>query len=199
MILMKGLTALTEQERKHYTKHLKKRLTDWRFKHSVNVSAEAVRLAQKYGGDVEKAEFAGLMHDVMKDAGKKEQLEIIQRYGVEMNEVEKSAPSLWHAIAGAIYLEKELDVTDPDILNAVRYHTTARAGMSLLEKIIYIADYTSAERDYHGVERMREACNISLELAMEEALVFSIEEQLKKHAPIEPHTCAAYNEIMLGK
>lgn len=190
---------MTEKERKHYTKHLKKRLTDWRFKHSVNVSAEAVRLAEKYGGDVEKAEFAGLMHDVMKDAGKKEQLEIMQRYGVEMNDVEKNAPSLWHAIAGAVYLEKELGITDTDILNAVRYHTTARAGMSLLEKIIYIADYTSAERDYDGVEHMREACNISLELAMEEALVFSIEEQLKKHAPVEPHTCAAYNEIMLSK
>lgn len=189
---------MTEKDRKHYTKHLKKRLTDWRFNHSVNVSAEAVRLAERYGGDVEKAEFAGLMHDVMKDAGKKEQLEIMQKYGVEMNEVEKSTPSLWHAIAGAVYLEKELGITDRDIINAVRYHTTARAGMSLLEKIVYIADYTSAERDYDGVEQMREACNISLELAMKEALTFSIELQIKKQAPIEPHTCDAYNEIMLN-
>ncbi len=190
---------MTEQERIFYTEHIRQRLTEWRFNHSVNVAAEAVRLAKKYGGDVEKAEFAGLMHDVMKDAGKKEQLEIIQEYGVEMNDVEKNEPKLWHAIAGATYLEMILGVKDEDILNAVRYHTTAREGMSLLEKIIYIADYTSAERDYNGVERMRKACNVSLEVAMEEALAFSIEEQLKKRAPVEPHTCAAYNEIMLGK
>lgn len=190
---------MTEKQREFYTQHIKERLSDYRFKHSVNVSKEAVRLAKKYGGNEDKAELAGLLHDVMKDAGKKEQLELIEKYGVKLNEVEKNAPKLWHAIAGSVYVHKVLKIRDKDIINAVRYHTTARAGMSLLEKIIYIADYTSEERDYRGVEKMRKACNVSLELAMEEALAFGIEARAEDHTAIHPDTFEAYNEIMLAK
>ena len=154
---------MTDRERDFYTQHIRERLGDYRFRHSVNVSKEAVRLAKKYGGDVEKAELAGLLHDVMKDAGKKEQLAIIEKYGVKLNEVEQQAPKLWHAIAGAVYVKQLLRIRDKDIVNAVRYHTTARAGMTLLEKIVYIADYTSEGRGYKGVEEMREASNMSIE------------------------------------
>lgn len=190
---------MTDQEREFYTQHIRERLSDYRFKHSVNVSREAVRLAVKYGGDVEKAELAGLLHDVMKDAGKKEQLELMEKYGVKLNEVEQNAPKLWHAIAGAVYVKRVLKIRDKDVINAVRYHTTARAEMSLLEKIIYIADYTSEERDYKGVEKMRKASNVSLEYAMEEALAFGIEARVEDHTAIHPDTFEAYNEIVLAK
>ena len=190
---------MNDKEREFYTQHIRERLSDYRFKHSVSVSKEAVRLAIKYGGDVEKAELAGLLHDVMKDAGKKEQLALIEKYGVRLNEVEQNAPKLWHAIAGAVYVRKVLKIRDKDIVNAVRYHTTARAGMSLLEKIVYIADYTSEERDYKGVEKMRKASNVSLEYAMEEALAFGIEARAEDHTAIHPDTFEAYNEIMLAK
>ena len=190
---------MNDKEREFYTQHIRERLSDYRFKHAVNVSKEAVRLAIKYGGDVEKAELAGLLHDVMKDAGKKEQLALIEKYGVRLNEVEQNAPKLWHAIAGAVYVRKVLKIRDKDIVNAVRYHTTARAGMSLLEKIVYIADYTSEERDYKGVEKMRKASNVSLEYAMEEALAFGIEARAEDHTAIHPDTFEAYNEIMLAK
>ncbi len=190
---------MTDREREFYTQHIRERLSDYRFKHSVNVSKEAVRLAIKYGGDVDKAELAGLLHDVMKDVGKKEQLAIMDKYGVALNEVELQAPKLWHAIAGAVYVNKVLEIRDEDIVNAVRYHTTARAGMTLLEKIIYIADYTSEERDYKGVEKMRKACNVSLEYAMEEALAFGIAVRAEEHTAIHPDTFEAYNEIMLSK
>lgn len=190
---------MTDQEREFYTQHIRERLSDYRFKHSVNVSREAVRLAVKYGGDVEKAELAGLLHDVMKDASKKEQLELMEKYGVKLNEVEQDAPKLWHAIAGAVYVKRVLKIRDKDVINAVRYHTTARAEMSLLEKIIYIADYTSEERDYKGVEKMRKASNVSLEYAMEEALAFGIEARVEDHTAIHPDTFEAYNEIVLAK
>ncbi len=190
---------MTDRERDFYTQHIRERLSEYRFRHSVNVSKEAVRLARKYGADEEKAELAGLLHDVMKDAGKKEQLDIIEQYGVKLNEVELQAPKIWHAIAGAVYVENVLGIRDKDIVNSVRYHTTARAGMTLLEKIIFIADYTSEERDYKGVEKMRKASNISLEYAMEEALAFEIEVRADEHTAIHPDTFAAYNEIMLAK
>ena len=83
---------MTEEQREYYTQHIRERLSDYRFRHSVNVSKEAVRLARKYGCDEGKAELAGLLHDVMKDAGKKEQLAIIEKYGVVLNEVELQAP-----------------------------------------------------------------------------------------------------------
>ena len=190
---------MTDKEREFYTQHIRERLSDYRFRHSVNVSKESVRLAERYGGDVEKAELAGLLHDVMKDAGKKEQLDIIEKDGVKLNEVEQQAPKLWHAIAGAVYVKKVLRIRDKDIVNAVRYHTTARAGMTLLEKIVFIADYTSEDRDYKGVEKMRKASNVSLEYAMEEALAFDIEERADEHTAIHPDTFEAYNEIMLGR
>ena len=190
---------MTEEQREYYTQHIRERLSDYRFRHSVNVSKEAVRLARKYGCDEGKAELAGLLHDVMKDAGKNEQLAIIEKYGVVLNEVELQAPKLWHAIAGAVYVKKVLKIRDKDIVKAVRYHTTARAGMTLLEKIIYIADYTSEERDYKGVEKMRKACNVSLENAMEEALAFGIEVRAEEHTAIHPDTFAAYNEVVLAK
>jgi putative HD superfamily hydrolase of NAD metabolism len=190
---------LTDKEREFYTRHIRELLSDYRFIHSVNVSKEAVRLAEKYGGDVARAELAGLLHDVMKDTGKKEQLALIEKYGVKLNEVERNAPKLWHAIAGAVYVRKILGINDDDIVNAIRYHTTARAGMSLLEKIIYIADYTSEERDYKGVEKMRKASNVSLENAMEEALAYGIEIRAEEHSAIHPDTFDAYNEIMLAK
>lgn len=190
---------MTDKEREFYTQHIRERLSDYRFRHSVNVSKESVRLAERYGGDVEKAELAGLLHDVMKDAGKKEQLDIIEKYGVKLNEVEQQAPKLWHAIAGAVYVKKVLRIRDKDVVNAVRYHTTARAEMTLLEKIVFIADYTSEDRDYKGVEKMRKASNVSLEYAMEEALAFDIEERADEHTAIHPDTFEAYNEIMLGR
>ncbi len=190
---------MTDKEREFYTQHIRERLSDYRFRHSVNVSKESVRLAERYGGDVEKAELAGLLHDVMKDAGKKEQLAIIEKYGVKLNEVEQQAPKLWHAIAGAVYVKKVLRIRDKDVVNAVRYHTTARAEMTLLEKIVFIADYTSEDRDYKGVEKMRKASNVSLEYAMEEALAFDIEERADEHTAIHPDTFEAYNEIMLGR
>lgn len=170
---------------------LKKRLSEYRFKHSLNVADEAVRLAKKYGADVERAELAGLLHDIMKDADKFEQLKMI---GDNISDLERCSPKLWHAMAGAECLRKELGIEDEDVLNAVKYHTTARKGMSLLEKVIYLADFTSAERDYKGVEIMRCAVENDVDTAMKEALIFSIECLLNDGAAIHPDTFFAYNE-----
>ena len=111
---------------------------DYRFDHSVNVAAEAVELAKLYGEDEEKAYTAGILHDITKEIPKDEQLKIIADGGILLDDVQKNAPKLWHSISGSVYIQTELGITDSDIINAVRYHTTGRANMSLLEKIIYI-------------------------------------------------------------
>lgn len=178
---------------------IRSRLSEKRFVHSLNVAVEAERLSLRYGADPEKAYRCGLLHDIMKDDPPEAQRAYIRRSGIVLTAEEESSHKLWHSIAGAAYMERELGITDPQMLRAVRYHTSARAGMELLEKIVYLADFTSADRDYNGVERMRQKVDRSLEEAMEEGLSFTVCELAGKGAVICRDTFEAYNEIMLGK
>lgn len=181
---------------KEYEKIIRPRLKDARFEHSKNVSKEAVRLAKKYGADVEKAAIAGILHDITKETSEKEQLEIMRQAGIELTPLELGSTKLWHAISGSGYIKVILEIDDEDILNAVRYHTTARGGMSVLEKVIFIADFTSAERDYDGVDKIRKAADKSLEAAMLEGLSFSIEDLAHRRLAIAKDTLDAYNEVV---
>lgn len=180
-----------------YKQVVKPRLTPYRWKHSVNVSKAAVHLAKKYGADPEKAEVAGILHDVMKDTPAQEQLQYMQRFGIMLSAVELSSSKLWHAMSGAAFIEHDLGVDDPEILRAVRYHTTARPDMGLLEKVIYIADFISEERDYDGVEHMRAAAEKSLEKAMMEGLSFTLQDLAGRRLPIHPDTFAAFNQLAM--
>ena len=142
---------------------LKSRMNEHRYAHSLNVAERAVFLAEKYGADKEKAEFAGLIHDICKGIPNEEQLAIIKNAGVELDEDTLKSPALWHSIAGAVYSEHELCVTDEDVLNAVRYHTSGRGNMSILEKVVYMADLTSSERNYPDAEYTRNLTDYSLD------------------------------------
>ena len=142
---------------------LKNRMNEHRYEHSLNVAKRAAVLAEKYGADAEKARFAGLIHDICKGIPQEEQLTIIEKEGITLDEDTKKSPALWHSIAGAIYCEHELCVTDKDVLNAVRYHTSGRGNMSILEKVVYMADLTSAERNYPDVEYTRNLTDKSLD------------------------------------
>lgn len=185
------------QRNEEFFEEIKKRLSEYRFYHSLNVAEEAKRLAEKYGADEKKAFTAGLIHDIMKDTDFDYQKEIIEKYSGKMTEVELANKKLWHAMSGEAFLRGELNVTDGEILTAVRYHTTARAGMSLLEKVIYIADYTSAERNYPDVEVMRKKAEQSLEEAMLYGLQFTIIENIKQGSVMHPDSIAAYNEVAI--
>lgn len=176
---------------------LRGRLKPKRFAHSLAVAEEAVRLAARYGADPKKARTAGLLHDIMKNTPSDAQRRMLESYGVPMSAVEQGAEKLHHAMSGAAFAEHELGVTDRDVLNAVRYHTTARAGMSTLEKVLYLADFTSADRDYDDVEEMRRRVDISMEAAMSYALAYTIKDLIEKKKPIHPDTVAAFNEQMM--
>lgn len=184
---------------KDYDKIIRSRLKTARYKHSKNVAKEAVRLAKKYGADPDKAEIAGILHDITKETLPDEQLQIMKNSGIILDDIERASQKLWHAISGSGYIKTELGITDEDILNAVRYHTTARAGMSVLEKVIFIADFTSEERDYDGVEKMRKAADKSLEDAMIEGLSFSIADLSQRKLTIAADTFMAYNEVVFQK
>lgn len=182
-----------------YKQLIKGRVGHKRYIHSVNVAAEASRLAKLYGADVNKAEIAGILHDVTKETPPDEQLEIIKAAGIKLDDVQIGSPKLWHAISGSAFIENELGIKDIDILNAVRYHTTGRKNMTLLEKVIFVADFTGAERDYEGVDIMREKSNISLEAAMLFGLSFSISDLANRNLTIDRNTLSAYNQILVNK
>lgn len=187
---------LLREKYNDYVTLLRGRLSEKRFYHSLAVAKEALRLAQKYGANTEKAFLAGLLHDICKDTPKNEQLQIFSEFGIILSALEESAFKLWHAMSGACYIQNILNIKDADIISAVRYHTTAKADMSLLEKIIYLADFTSEDRDYEGADEMRKAVDIGLEHAMREALIFTIDDLKQKGMPVHEDTLNAYREIV---
>lgn len=182
---------------KDYKKMLENRLDPYRFVHSLNVAECARYLAEKYGEDKDKAYLAGLLHDVLKNTSSDEQLRIIESDNLMLTPCEAANPKLWHAISGASFLKNELGIKDRDLLNAVRYHTTGRAGMSLLEKIIYIADFNSADRVYKDVDTMRALAEESLEDSMLFALKFCIARLVQTGRTIHIDSIDCYNELLI--
>lgn len=178
---------------------LRRRLKPKRFVHSLAVAEEAVRLARRYGADPAKAKTAGLLHDIMKNTDPADQLQILSEFGILLTDVERGAEKLYHAMSGAAFIEHILEIHDRDILDAVRYHTTARAGMSVLSRVIYLADFTSADRKYDDVDVMRRLVDVGMDEAMEYALTYTIRDLLDKGQAIHPDTMAAYNELMLAR
>ena len=183
---------------KEYKEHIKNRLTENRYFHSLCVAEEAVRLADRYGGNKEKAYVAGLLHDVLKDTNPIEQLKLAKQFGIILSDLEVAAKKLYHSIIGSAYVKNVLNVKDDEIIDAIRYHTTAKANMTLLEKIIYLADYTSRDRNYNGVDEMRQAVEESMEKALQVALKFTVQDLKEKGVPCHPDTLAAY-EYYVGK
>ncbi len=177
---------------------LKAMLKPSRFKHSLNVSRRAVQLAKIFGGDIKKAYTAGVAHDICKCMDIAQTKAWLSVSGEKYSEVFLNSPQLWHAAAGANYLKYELKIDDEDIINAVRYHTSARENMSRLEQIIYLADLTSVERNYPDIDEMREISEKSLEDAMLYALKFIVGDLAKRNLALCEDTVKAYNRAILN-
>lgn len=130
-------------------KSLKKKLTKTRYEHTLGVEYTSASLAMCYGMDLLKAELAGLLHDCAKQEALtgKDMLELCRKYNISVTPVEEADPYLLHGKLGAYFCEHEYGITDEEILSSIRFHTTGRPGMTLLEKIIYVADYIEPQRD----------------------------------------------------
>lgn len=182
---------------------LKDRLTKKRFQHSLNVADEARRLAERWNGNPELSYAAGLLHDVCKDIPLEEQRQQMLHSAMSVSPEERVSPALWHAIAGAWYVCHVLGYNqtadDHDLCAAIRYHTVARAGMSRLEEIVYLADLISADRTYKDVDKMRRLAYLNLDQTMLEALRFSITDVVRKGGKLPCHTTEAYNQYVLIK
>lgn len=180
-----------------YRRLLLGKLDGYRMHHSECVSECAALLAEKYGADVEKARLAGLLHDVMKNASSAEQIDEISKAGEDLTKVELANYKVWHQISGAAFLKNNKITDDGEILGAVRWHTTGRAGMTLLEKIVYTADFISADRKYKDVDVVRRLADISLDHAILYTSRYTIEKLVSGDKLIHPATVDCYNDMLL--
>lgn len=142
-------------ENLEYYRSLKRRLSEKRFAHSVGVMKEACRLAKIHGADVRKARIAGLLHDMTKEVPKEEHFRLFEKYAVALDDNLKSNKNLWHAVSASVAVTEAFGITDPEITSAIRYHTTGKGDMTLLEAILYLADLTDETRDYSDVDFYR--------------------------------------------
>ena len=139
--------------------------------------------------------FQGLVHDIMKNETVEKMLEVIENDGQTLTENEKAITVTLHAIAGEVYLRKNLGMTDEELLSAVRWHTTGKEDMSLFEKIIYVADLVSDDREYPDVQEVRELAEENLDKTLLRGLSFTIEDNARKYKLIHIDTVKAYNYL----
>ena len=123
-----------------------KKMKDSRYIHTLGVEYTSVCLAMKYGESLEKAELAGLLHDCAKELPEKKLIKICRKHDEKISKMEFSQPFLLHGKAGACISRDKFGIEDETVLDAIRYHTTGRPNMSLLEKIVFVADYIEPNR-----------------------------------------------------
>lgn len=166
-----------------------------RYDHTLRVAETAVILAHRFGENPEKAELAALYHDYAKEMPN-EKLKQIIIAGKEDLRLLDYHPELWHGPAAAILIQEKFNISDQDIIQAVRYHTTGRKQMSQLEKIIYLADYIEPGRNFPGLEEVRKLAEKDLDQAILQALRNTIQFLTSKFSSIYPDTIEAYNDFI---
>ena len=181
-----------------FERFIKERMSGKRFIHSVNVAKTARWLAFKYDVDDRKAVIAGILHDITKEWVLEDHLSFLHTHNIGVSSYEYASPKLFHAITASCYAKIVLKITDVEILHAIRFHTTGRANMSKLEKVIFLADGISEERKYSGVNELRYIAEYSLDDAVFKEITGVIsDELLRKGRLIHPDTVDAYNEFIL--
>ena len=190
---MGGVKLLSVEEIKKY---LKENLKESRYNHTLGVCEIALELAELNGVSKEKAEIAALAHDVAKNLSKEEMMKIIKDNNIILSNVEKENMNLWHSIIAPIVAEEKLGITDEDILDAVRWHTTGKEDMSVLTKIIYIADMIEPGRSFPGLEDIRKETFEDLDKGVYTGLTHSIQFLLSKNLLIDENTIKARNYFL---
>ena len=162
-----------------------------RVKHVRGCETEAYSLAQRYGADPLKASVAAILHDITKALDLTNQLILCDRYGIICDDIEKKSTSLLHSKTGACMARQLFDI-EQSVFDAIWWHTTGRANMSHLEKILYLADYIEPTRDFDGIDILRKTAYVDLDAALALGLKMSIEDIRSKGFPLHHTTTEAY-------
>lgn len=167
-----------------------------RYEHTLGVVKAACNLAKKHGVSVEKAEIAALLHDYAKDLSERELKEYIRDNHLEVDKSLLDTYQLLHGIVGAHMATKEFGIKDEEILLAIRYHTTGRANMIPLEKIIYLSDFIEENRNFSGVNMLRELAYKDLDYGLLQGFNNTIQFLLKTDKVLHCNTVDARNQIL---
>lgn len=186
----------TEPKAVEIEKYLKSKLPPKRYTHVLSVRELALDLAEKHGADLRKVNLAALLHDCAKWMKNSEQYEAAASHGIQLDEVERHNPSLLHALIGVEFAVSRFDVEDPEVLNAIRIHTTGSGKMTLIDKILYVADFAEPKRDHAEADAVRALSYQNLNKAVFEVSRYKIEHLLAKGVLIHPYTIDAYNSAL---
>jgi len=169
--------------------------------HIEGTVEEARRLALLHGADEERAALAAWGHDIARALSPSELLAEARRLGLPLDPAEEQAPILLHGTVGAAILSRDYGIDDPDVLAATRYHTTARAAMSTLEKVVFLADKIEPGKllAEPALTKVRRLADRDLDAAILECLNQHLLEAKRRGWPLHPHTVAARNELLMTK
>lgn len=182
-----------------YKKLLKTLLKAERYEHSLGASETAKKLAERWGADAEKAELAGLLHDITKNISNAEQLKMLEKYGVPLTESVLACPFIWHSYTSAFYVRDVLGISDTEIFDGIYYHTTGKKGMTLFEKVIYIADLVEPTRTYPDAKRLYALAFEDLDEVVFESAKWCLFKNSRDGGYIYGDTFELYNECVLKR
>ncbi len=182
----------------NYSSLMKESLKANLYQHCLGTANAAFSLAAHYGADENKANLAGLVHDYGKRYSAPELLRKADEHSIYLDFYTRSSGKLLHAPVGAALLKIEQGLDDPEVLRAVKYHTTGRRGMTLLEKILYLADYIEEGRRFDGVKEIRKAAFLNLDEALLLAVDNTISSVVRRGLLLHPRSVAFRNSLIVG-
>ena len=194
--MLEKAALLAETKAVEIEKYLKSKLTPERYTHVISVRKLALDLAKKHGADLRKVNLAVLLHDCAKWMRTSEQYEAAASYEIQLDEIERHNPSLLHALIGVEFAVSRFKVDNPEILNAIRAHTTGSGKMTLIDKILYVADFAEPKRNHAEAHAVRALAYRDLNKAVFEVSRYKIEHLLAKGVLIHPYTIDAYNSAL---
>ncbi len=177
-------------------KKLETKLKEERYIHTLGVMYTAASMAMRHGADIQKSMTAGLLHDCGKYCDVNEQIRLCRKHDIELSDAELEVPALIHAKLGTYLARQEYGITDSEILNAITYHTTGRPSMTIIEKIVYLADYIEPGRKkIPGLSEVRAAAfddiDSAVRMTAESTLAF-LKRAGRKVDPMTEKTCQYY-------
>lgn len=185
----------TDLSREALLGKIAEQMSEKRFKHVLGVEQAAIHLAERHGYDTDKAGLAGLLHDYAKELPEQDFLNLIDKYQLDP-ELKKWGNNVWHGMVGIYKIQEDLGVTDQDILRSIEIHTVGAAEMTLLDKIVYVADYIEHNRNFPLVEEARVIAEQDLDKAVAYETVHTVEHLAHQALPIFPQTLETYNAFV---
>ncbi len=175
---------------------VKKRLSPERFEHSERVAFMSKKLGKIWDGDTAKLIYAAYLHDIARDMPTNDLIKTVKENGYRISKLEYAKPVLLHSIAGTIIAGKDFGINDPTILNAIRYHTTGRKGITVNEAIIYVADFTECGRNFREADIVRKLSFKNLKEAVLKETEFNASFLMNKRKPVHPYSIEMFNYLL---